>query len=297
MNIRKNIGWMIVGVAMAIAIIVLMLCTVRIPTGYVGVQYSMDGGVKDNVLTQGWHVISPTTHVTTYTIGLEQSYLTASKQGDSPNDDSFTASSSEGKSVKIDLTYTYQYGPENVVAVFNRFKGQSGKEVRDSFIKPNIVSWTKEVVAQYKIADILGSKRPEINTELTKYLDQKFDKYGITISNVSLIDLSVDDDTMKVINDKITAQQNAEKQKIENQTAIDKATADATVKATQAQADADALLIEAEAEAEANRKVAQSLTPELIEQKKIDKWNGTLPTVEGGSNPIVNLNSSESNNN
>lgn len=296
MNIEKIVGW-IVGAAVAVAIIILMLCTVRIPAGYVGVQYSMDGGVKDDILTQGWHIISPTTHVTTYTIGLEQSYLTASKQGDSPNDDSFTASSSEGKSVKIDLTYTYQYEPENVVAVFNRFKGQSGKEVRDSFIKPNIVSWTKEVIAQYKIADILGSKRPEINTELTKYLDQKFDKYGITISNVSLIDLSVDDDTMKVINDKIAAQQNAEKQKIENQTAIDKATADATVKTTQAQADADALLIEAEAEAEANRKVAQSLTPELIEQKKIDKWNGTLPTVEGGSNPIVNLNTSESNDN
>lgn len=58
--------------------------------------------------------------------------------------------------------------------------------------------------------------------------------------------------------------------------------ADATVKKTQAQADADAMLIEAEAEAKANEKVAKSLTPELVEKAKIDKWNGQLPQVEGG---------------
>ena len=56
------------------------------------------------------------------------------------------------------------------------------------------------------------------------------------------------------------------------------AAADATVKKTQA-----------EAEAEANGKVAKSLTPELVEKIKIDKWNGQLPQVEGGATPIVNL--------
>ena len=269
------IGAIVAGVIIVFALIMLALCTEKIPAGYVGVQYSINGGVKDEVLTQGWHLVPPTVKVSTYTVGLEQSYLTAAKQGDSPNDDSFTASSSEGKSVQIDLTYTYQYEPTNVVAVFNRFKGQDGKAVRDSFIKPNIISWTKEVIARYKIADILGAKRTDINTALTDYLDEKFDKYGITISNVSLINLTVDDDTMRVINDKIAAQQNAEKQ-----TAIDKAAADATVKKTQAQA---------QAEAKANDKVAKSLTPELVEKIKIDKWNGQLPHVEGGATPIVNL--------
>lgn len=286
---RGFIGAIAAGVIIVFALIMLALCTEKIPAGYVGVQYSINGGVKDEILMQGWHLVPPTVKVSTYTVGLEQSYLTAAKQGDSPNDDSFTASSSEGKSVQIDLTYTYQYEPTNVVAVFNRFKGQDGKAVRDSFIKPNIISWTKEVVARYKIADILGAKRTDINTALTDYLDEKFDKYGITISNVSLINLTVDDDTMRVINDKIAAQQNAEKQAVENQTAIDKAAADATVKKTQAQADADAMLIEAEAEAEANGKVAKSLTPELVEKIKIDKWNGQLPQVEGGATPIVNL--------
>ena len=45
---------------------------------------------------------------------------------------------------------------------------------------------------------------------------------------------------------------------------------------------------EAAAEAEANQKIARSLTPELIEKIKYERWNGQLPTVSGGSS-IVNV--------
>ena len=43
----------------------------------------------------------------------------------------------------------------------------------------------------------------------------------------------------------------------------------------------------AEAEAEANRKIAESLTPELIEKQKIDKWNGEVPKIQGGNTSTI----------
>ena len=293
---KKRVGF-IGGVTLAVILVVVLglivMCTTRVPAGYVAVQYSMNGGVKDVVLTQGWHIVPPTVKTTLYTVGIEQSYLSSDKKGDSPDDESFECSSSEGKAIQVDLTYTYQYNADSVVKVFNQFKGQSGKEVRDSFIKPNIVSWTKEIIAKHKVADIIGAERANINIELTDYLSQRFKNYGITVSNASMINLSVDETTMNAINEKINAQQAAETQKINNQTAIDKAEADATVKKTQAQADADAKLIEAEAEAEANRKIAESLTADLIESQKISKWNGSVPQVEGGGTPIISIKSSE----
>lgn len=237
---KKAVGGVVAAVVIVVAVVLLAMCSVKIPAGYVGVQYSLNGGIKGKVLSQGLHFVSPTTKVTKYTVGIEQSYLTKADKGDSPKDESFSASSSEGKAMTIDLTYTYQYQPDNVADVFSRFKGQSGKEIRDSFIKPNIISWTKEVIANYPVSDILGSKRAEVNTELTKYLSKKFEDYGITISNVSMIDVSVDKKTQKVINDKIAAQQDAETQEIKNRTAIEKAKADAEVKKTEAQAKADA---------------------------------------------------------
>ncbi len=50
----------------------------------------------------------------------------------------------------------------------------------------------------------------------------------------------------------------------------------------------ETLRIAAEAEADANRKIAASLTNELIEKIKYEQWNGELPTVTG-STPIISL--------
>ena len=115
----------------------------------------------------------------------------------------------------------------------------------------------------------------------------KFNPYGITVSNVSLINITVDEETQKAINAKITAQQNAETQAINNQTEIDKAEAEAKVKLTNAQAEADAAKIKAEAKAEANKKLAASITKELIENNKIDKWNGELPEYMGDGLSLI----------
>lgn len=267
-------GVVIIGVIIVVAIL-LLISSVRVPAGYIAVQYSMSGGIKGDVLTQGWHLKSPTVKTTLYSVSLEQSYLTAGKDGDSKDNDSFSASSSEGKAMQIDLTFTYQYNPDNVADLFTRFRGQSGKEVRDSFIKPNIISWTKEVVANYKVSDILGSERANVNTTLTDYLNKKFEPYGITISNVSLINISVDAKTQEAINAKITAQQAAETQEINNQTAINKAKADAQ-------------LIEAKAQAEANNKLSSSITDELIRMKEAEARNrfGWV-TISGTNNTVV----------
>lgn len=267
---KKTIGGVVTAVIILVAVILLSMSTVRVPAGYCAVLYNMRGGIEGNVLSQGWHLKSPTVKTTLYSVSLEQSYLTKGSNGDSKNDDSFSASSSEGKAIQIDLTYTYQYSADKVANLFTRFRGQSGKEVRDSFIKPNIISWTKEVVANYKVSDILGSERANVNTALTKYLNKKFEQYGIAISNVSLINITVDKKTQEAINAKITAQQKAETQAINNKTAIEKAKADAEVQKTEAQAKADAQLIESKAEAEANKKLSSSITDELIRMKEAE---------------------------
>lgn len=267
---KKTIGGVVTAVIILVAVILLSMSTVRVPAGYCAVLYNMRGGIEGNVLSQGWHLKSPTVKTTLYSVSLEQSYLTKGSNGDSKNDDSFSASSSEGKAIQIDLTYTYQYSSDKVADLFTRFRGQSGKEVRDSFIKPNIISWTKEVVANYKVSDILGSERANVNTALTKYINKKFEQYGIAISNVSLINITVDKKTQDAINAKITAQQKAETQAINNKTAIEKAKADAEVQKTEAQAKADAQLIESKAEAEANKKLSSSITDELIRMKEAE---------------------------
>lgn len=103
-----------------------------------------------------------------------------------------------------------------------------------------------------------------------------------------MINISVDEKTQEAINAKITAQQAAETQEINNQTAINKAKADAEVTKAEAQAKADAQLIEAEAQAEANSKLSSSITDELIRMIEAEARNkfGWV-TIPGTNNTVV----------
>ncbi len=295
MRKKGFIGAIVLAIIIFGGLILTLTCTERIPAGYVGVVYNMNGGVDGEVLTQGWHIVAPTKKVTTYSIGIEQSYLTAEDKGDSPKDESFSIPTSDGKTVRVNLEFSYRFDEDRVAQTFTMFKGKSGESIKDTFIKPKIVAWTQEVSANYPVTDIFGDKRTQINAELDTYLREKFDKYGIIIDTVNFTDISVDAETAAAIQKKVTAQQELELANIEAETAKINAEKDKEVaqiaaeKAViEANAEADVVRIAAEAEAEANRVIAASLTDTLIEKIKYEQWDGKLPTVSG-SNAIVSI--------
>ena len=278
-----------------LALVICLFCVEIIPAGYVGVVYSMNGGVEDEVLTQGWNFVLPTKKVTEYSVGMEQSYLTSDDIGDSPKDESFKVPTSDGKTVLVNLEFSYRFDETRINEVFTQFKGQSGKQVKDSFIKPKVKAWTQEVTAEYPVTDIFGDKRTEINERLDEHLKNRFDKYGIIIDTVNFTDISVDAETEIAIQKKVTAQQELELANIQAQTAKVQAEKEKEVariaaeKAIiEAEANAEALRISAAAEAEANRQIAASLTNNLVDKIKYEKWDGKMPTVSGG-NAIVTI--------
>lgn len=116
------------------------------------------------------------------------------------------------------------------------------------------------------------------------------------IDTVNFTDISTDEETQAAIQKKVTAQQELELAQIQAQTAKVEAEKDKEVamiaaeKAKiEAESNANVKRIAAEAEAEANKKIAESLTPELIEKIKYEKWDGTLPTVSGSNGTIIDL--------
>lgn len=287
------VGGVAFGIVLVACLAAAVMCLSRVPAGYVGVVYNMNGGIDGEILTQGWHLVSPTKKVTTYSIGLEQSYLTSDSKGDSKEDESFSIPTSDGKTVRVNLEFSYRFDEARVADTFVRFKGKNGETVKDTFIKPKVIAWTQEVSANYPVTDIFGDKRTAINAELDEYLRQKFDQYGIIIDTVNFTDISVDAETSAAIQKKVTAQQELELANIEAQTAKvqaekDKAVAEinAETAVIAAEAEAEVLRIQAEAEADANAKIAASLTPELIEKIMYEQWDGVMPKVTGGTSII-----------
>lgn len=304
---KGKIGAFVLAFIMVIGVILCVMCMERVPTGYVGVVYNMNGGVDGEVLMQGWHLVSPTKKVTTYSIGIEQSYLTEASKGDSKEDESFSTPTADGKSLKVDLEFSYKFDESKITETFTRFKGQSGSDVKNTFIKPKMIAWTQEVTAKYPVTDVFGDKRQELNDALDVYLKTKFEPYGIIIDTVNFTNISTDSETQAAIQKKVTAQQELELAEIEARTAKIQAEKDKEVALIAAQQDkekaeieaeklrieaggkADAQKIAAEAEAEANKEIAQSLTPELIEKIKYERWNGEVPQVQGSGSTIVDV--------
>ena len=119
-----------------------------------------------------------------------------------------------------------------------------------------------------------------ISDGLIEGLNEKLNDIGLYVTDVNIIDFDFSDAFINAIEEKQVAQQQLLKAETEKQTKI-----------TNAQADAEAVKIKAQAEAEANETIAKSLNDQVIENKKIEKWNGELPQVQGGSGTIVDIGS------
>lgn len=300
------IGGVVLAIILVVCLGVFIGCRVEIPAGYVGIVYDIRGGISEDVLTQGWKWVAPTKRVTTYTVGLEQSGLTSGNTKDSKGDESFSIPTSDGKTVRVSLEFSYYFDEERIANTFTMFKGASGEEIKRDFIKPKIMAWTQEVSANYPVADIFGDKRTVINNELDVHLKEKFLPYGIVMDTINLTQVVVDPETEAAIQQKVNAQQEQELARIQKETAKVQAEKDkevariaaekdkevASINAEKqiiaAQAEADALMIQAGAEADANKLIAASLTPELIEKIKYERWDGAMPKVSGGT-PIVDV--------
>ena len=278
---------LIIGVAM---------CAEKIPAGYVGVVYNMNGGIEEDVLTQGFKIVAPTKKITLYSISLEQSYMTKGEQGDSTDDESFEIPTKEGAALEVDVAFSYSYELAEVPQTFTRFRGQSGKEILKSFIKPKMQAWIKEITPTFSMIAIVSTQRGEVNKTLTEQLQARFRPYGIIIDNIALADVRPDAETDEAIRKKIKAQEELETAKVTAETDKVNATRDKEVaeinaeKAKiEAQGKADAKIISAEAEAKANKLISDSLTDKLIESKKIEKWKGEVPKVQGSNATIVDI--------
>ncbi len=278
----KVAGGIFTGIALLAALIVVINCMVRIPVGYAGVIYSMNGGVKDNTLNPGYHITKPTEHVKCFTTSNEQLLLTKDEREGSEGDDSFKVSTSDDASIAISFQMSYKFNEAQLVDTYKKFRGMDGEAIVANRVKSVLKSKVSEVTTDYSMMDIYSGNRSEINSKLTDYLDGKFIReYGINVIDASIIDVHPDDQLKEAINNRVTALQKKQQAQAEQETAKVEAET-ALIKAENAAA---IKIKEAEAEAESNKLKAASITDELISMKEAEARlkHGWVTVQSGGT--------------
>ncbi|WP_368155745.1 SPFH domain-containing protein, partial [Alistipes onderdonkii] len=157
-------------------------------------------------------------------------------------------------------------------------------EIEDGYIRTCIYEAYRTCANQYT-SDYLMSHRGEFESEVRKRLEVSLSSEGFLVEEFTS-QITPPQSLAEAINAKNEAVQNA--LKAENK--VKEAEANAKIEIAKAQGEAQALRIKGDGEAYYNRVVAQSLSPLLVQQDAIDKWDGKLPTYSGGGAlPFINI--------
>ncbi|MGL5744311.1 MAG: SPFH domain-containing protein [Cetobacterium sp.] len=284
------------GLVVAVITILLFLSLVKIPAGFVGVVYSPNGGVKSEVLNQGWHLVNPMHKVTEYTIAVEQVILSDNPREGANVDESFLIGTSDNNKIKVNFVYSYRFDPDKVVDLFNMYRGKDGKTLELTIIRGQVRTMVGEVSAKYAMMEIYGADIARVNDHILKYVQEKFEGTGIVFTYAAIVDRRVDRATEEAINTRIKNIQELANLKIDSEKAEitaknNKIEAEgrATVSKINATMAAEIEIINATAKAEANEILSKSLTKDLIQLKTIEKWDGAVPKVSSGGTSLINV--------
>lgn len=282
----------IVGVIIALAVIAggayCALSLTKVGQGEVGVVYSMKGGVKEDTLGPGFHFVGPFDKVSDFPVSQQQLVLSnnaADFNKEKLDQDTHVDAPADGGMVKMNMTINYNFIPERVTSLYERFNGMEGDQIVESKVKNSILAYIKEVTPQFSVMDIYSDKRAEVGHAITEYLNSKLnEEYGINVSSALIIDVQLDEELQAKVQAKEQAKQDAEKAELDKQTAL----AQGEAAKAKAEADKAVTITNAEAEAEANRIKAASITDELIRMTEAEarKEHGWV-TVQGADTVVT----------
>ncbi|MBO5435082.1 hypothetical protein J6A31_04595 [bacterium] len=196
----------------------------------------------------------------------------------------------DGIGVYVGMNCSAQIDEANATKFLYRYNNTPLATVIDTDIRAMVEDEFNKAVGKYNIADLQANKT-DIMTNVVSNVKAHFAEYGVTITVLGMKEgISYENPAIQTaIDEKFSSEQLLTTQQNLNEVEIAKAEAAAEAAKIKAEADAEVLLIAAEAEAEANKKVADSLTEALVELRKIEKWDGVLPQVQGDGTTIVDI--------
>lgn len=271
----------IAGVATAVVLVLCLGlgCMANVPTGHTGVLTTF-GKVEDNTLESGMNFKAPWQEV----IVMDNRVQKQSTD--------LMCFSSDIQEVSMKYTVNYQISSKDAMTIYKTI----GVDYYANIIVPNITEAVKTAVAHYN-AEALVSGRSELSRVIQDDLTARLAAYNIIVVSASIEDMDFTDAFTNAVEAKQVAEQNKLKAQTEAEQRVIEAEAAAKIKEVNAEADANAkkiaadaeayeIGVKAEAEAEANKKLAESITQELIDYKYYETWNGELPGVVGADTII-----------
>lgn len=276
--VRVDLKFVAPFLAIVLLVALACACCTTIDSGSVGIRFkkwSSDASQYGGVLgtCKGWVWFNPITQkIFEYPIYVQRKTY-----------EPFRVNAKDASEFTMDPTIAYRLDPDKATTVFTKYR-KTLDEIEDGYIRTCIYEAYRTCANQYT-SDYLMSHRGEFESEVRKRLEVSLSSEGFIVEEFTS-QITPPQSLAEAINAKNEAVQNA--LKAENK--VKEAEANAKIEIAKAQGEAQALRIKGDGEAYYNRVVAQSLSPLLVQQDAIDKWDGKLPQYSGGGAlPFINI--------
>lgn len=265
-KINKMVKTTIGGIVAFLSLIILFNSCERIDAGHVGVKVNLYGsqkGVDGITEVTGMVFYNPlTTKIYEFPTFVQHKEYTG--------EESFSINSKDGSEFKVSPIVNYQIKTEKVPFIFGKYR-RSLEQIENGFLKTSVYDAFRIATNSYT-ADSLISNREGFEARVRGILEKQLNAEGFIIQQFTS-NLVYPETFVNAIN----AKNNAVQQALKAENDVRTAEANAKIKVATANGNADALLVQAKAESEANRLKQATLTPLLIQQQYIEKWDGKLP--------------------
>jgi regulator of protease activity HflC (stomatin/prohibitin superfamily) len=286
-----KLGVIAIGALLVLLLLGLFLVRVtRIEAGHVGVEINLAGkqrGASEIPVRTGWVVYSPlSTQIIEFPTYVQTVKWTKDTNEGHPINEEMGFNSREGMEIYVDVSLSYAIEPSKVPDFYVKYRVSDMDMFTHGILRDVVRNSLNEVASTYVVEDIYGEKKAEFLRKVQAKIEEKMTPVGVSVQQFGFIGAPrVPGIIAAAITAKAQAIQKAEQAQNELQTTQ----AEAAKKIAEAEGDAKSLVTRAQGEADANRIRQNSLTPQLLELRRIensraliDKWDGRLPTVETG---------------
>ena len=262
----RNLG----GFAVLVGVVLALLSNafVVVPAGNVGVVFNIFGGVQDNELGEGFHVVLPfLQQITLYDV--RQQELTLSQL----TGDQITSRSAEGLEINADTTILYQIAAPQT-AKLHQDIGPSFVDIR---IRPEIRTQVRDTIALFNAAELISTRRQEVSRLIETSLQDVLASDNIRVLAVLLRDVRIPASITRAIEEKQAAEQQIQVEENRRQQA--EIAAQRLIIEAEGQRDAQIARAEGEARALELRGAAIRTNPEIIQLEVAERLAPGIQTI------------------
>lgn len=282
---KKHLWKIILIVAVVLGLFILKASIVMVDSGEIGVPV-LFGKVQNYTIKEGLSVINPLIKVVRYPVRIQEYTMSSqADRGSVRGDDSIDIKTSDGISVKIDMTVWWYIDKDKAFSIYRKIAKDS-REIEPKILRPATRAVMRDVAVQFTMEELYTGKRDEFTNKAISRMKKIIEEKNLVLNKVLIRSIKLPSQVEEAISRKMKTKQESDEMEYRKEIA---------------EKTAEIQEIEARGISKRQEIINTTLSPQYIQYRAIDIYKNlvdsknttfiVMPTSQKGTGMPVILNS------